>query len=870
MHLFQRLHDRCACASASSEFVLAGTRRQYERARPFLVSHLRLDAQLDLPGRSISATATLDFERVSPDATQLELDAVGFDLLRVQQLTGRSWTLARHSYDGDRLSVQLPRRVRNGRIRIRYHAQPRRGLYFLQPDAQRKDLPVQLWSQCQDEDARHFIPCIDKPHMKMTTEVRIEVPAGFVALSNGEPVGVRAPRGTKRPWTYHFKMDQPLPSYLITLVVGRFDVIEDRAVKRQDGSTIPVVYYVPPGRRADALRAFGETPRMIELFSRLTGVEYPWHRYSQVVVSDFIFGGMENTTATTLYEHVLLDQRAAIDITSHDLVAHELAHQWFGNYVTCRDWKHAWLNEGFATYFEHVEREERLGRDEYDYGVYGDLQAYLAEASSQYQRPLVCNTYAQPIELFDRHLYEKGGLVLHMLRRQLGDTVFWAGVNEYLKGGRHRIVETNDLQRALESSSGQALDRFFEQWVYRAGHPILKVKLGWEDGQLSVAVRQAQKGSDVPVFCFPLEVEIATRRGPIRRYRKTVQGSRDALIVKLGERPLWVAVDPDLRIAGRLELQGPSDWLLNQLRDGSAALVRCRAAEALAKRSDQRSIDALGAALDRASELWMVRAECARSLGRIRGAASQSWLERGATAENAKVRRGVAAALAGFHNPVSAQLLKRMAERDVSYLVAAEACRALGHTRQPAALRTLLAASRRNSWAEVGRAGALAGLAALNDERALSRVIALSRYGAPPRARRSAISALAELSDARQVRTHLEDLLEDSDPLVRLSVVRALRILANPRSRAPLRQQLERERDGRVARQIREALRTLADGAAAERRQLRDELEGLRSDLLELKTRLSKLEGGAKRTRQAPRDRQSRPRPRKQRVKHEQ
>jgi aminopeptidase N len=194
---------------------------------------------------------------------------------------------------------------------------------------------------------------------------------------------------------------------------------------------------------------------------------------------------MENTTATTLYEHVLLDARAALDVSSNDLVAHELAHQWFGDYVTCRDWSHGWLNEGFATFFEHVEREARLGRDEYDWGIAGDLDAYLGEANGRYTRPIVCRDYQAPIDLFDRHLYEKGGLVLHMLRRELGDELFWRGVTHYLDRHAHGIVETNDLMRAFEEVSGTSLERFFDHWVYRPGHPDLRVKIAWEDGSPS-------------------------------------------------------------------------------------------------------------------------------------------------------------------------------------------------------------------------------------------------------------------------------------------------------------------------------------------------------------------------------------------------
>src|SRR5687768_17320746 len=332
---------------------------------------------------------------------------------------------------------------------------------------------------------------------------------------------------------------------------------------------------------------------MIELFSRLTGAPFPWPRYSQVVVSDFVFGGMENTTATTLYEHALVDARAALDVSAHDLVAHELAHHWFGDFVTCRDWSHAWLNEGFATYFEHVEREDRLGRDEYDYGIQGDLESYLAESGSRYSRPIVCRDYAEPIDLFDRHLYEKGGLVLHMLRRELGDAGFFEGIRRYLAQHAHGIVETNDLMRALEAVSGKSLERFFDQWVFRRGHPELKVKVGYEDGLVNVSVKQAQRAADVAIFAFDLEIEIRSKSGQVTRHKKHVQTNEDALVVALAERPAHVAFDPELRVVGELTFEAPADLLRDQLEHGSRAAVRFAAARALSKKNDPPTIDAL-------------------------------------------------------------------------------------------------------------------------------------------------------------------------------------------------------------------------------------------------------------------------------------
>jgi aminopeptidase N len=842
--LASRLHARCACSSAGSPFALAGTERKYERSRPFAIPHLFLDLALDFETKSLSGAATLDIERVDPSAGELALDAIGFVIESVRVDAGKGFAPADFSYDGDTLVLSGLEQVKSGKVEVRYAATPRRGMYFLAPDAKVKDRPRQVWTQCQDEDARHWIPCHDKPHVKMTTELRVSVPNGFVALSNGELIESSTPAG-KKPWSYHFKLDKPHPSYLLTLVAGNFAIVEDRDAISAKGQKVPVRYYVPPARKKDTLRSFGETPRMIELFSRITGVPFPWQRYSQIVVSDFIFGGMENTTATTMYEHVLLDERAAQDITSNDLVAHELAHQWFGDFVTCRDWSHAWLNEGFATFMEHVEREDRLGRDEYDFGVSFDNDTYLHEASARYSRPIVCRDYAEPIDLFDRHLYEKGGLVLHMLRRELGDVAFWSGVREYLTSHAYGIVETIDLQRALEKVSGRSLERFFDSWVFRPGHPDLKVKVSWDEGLLSVSVKQAQKIGDTAQFHFELELEIGARSGQVSRHKKSVSLANDTFVIKLAERPAFVAFDPDLRVLGDLTVEAPGDMLRAQLSKATLGISRARAAEALSRRDDPPTIAALAACLGNTKEAWMVRAEAARALGKIRSEQAFSALAENAGTEHPKARRAVAAALGMFRTPEAAKILGKRAKNDPSYLVEAESVRALGRTRQPEALKVILPLLDRPSWADVARAGAIDGLAALRDESALPEVLARTRYGFPTRGRRAAIAALAQLSDGRKVREHLEELLEDKDPHLKIDVVAALQNLGDPKARGALHRAKERELDGRVVRRLREALRDMGENnTVAERKRLNDELDNVRTELSELKARLSKVEAG--------------------------
>jgi len=824
-------------------FAFASSPRHFERDRPFAIEHIALDLTLDFPKRSVRGSASLTLRRVDPDALRIELDAVAFSVAAVS-IDRKD---VNYTYDGKRLTVDVPPSFEHGVLAVAYSATPRRGLYFLEPDEHVPARPRQAWTQLQEEDARHIFPCHDKPHVKMTTEARVRVPAGFSVLSNGDLAArEKADDGSE---IFHWRMNDPHPSYLVTIVAGEFVIIEDRArvatsAGAKETREVPLTYLVPKGREDDGRRTFARTPDMVSYFSELTGVPYPWSKYAQVVVSDFIFGGMENTTATTMYEHILLDARAAIDVTSDDLIAHELAHQWFGDYVTCRDWSEGWLNEGFATFMEHVWREKHLGRDEYDYGIKGDLASYIGEAHGRYRRAIVCQDYDAPLDLFDRHLYEKGGLVLHVLRSELGDALFWKGVSTYLQRHGRGIVESRDLQRALEEVSGRSLGRRFEELVTRPGHPEVEVELSWADGVLTCALKQTQSTHDgVPsAFEVPLVlaiVEDGARRE--RRERLKLHTRTDTVAIPCPARPRFVVVDPDMRILGDVTVKAPPDMLRRQLAEGTTARARWLAAQALAKGDDPVTIQALAARLKDDAEFWGVRSECADALGRIRAREAFDALASSTDIAHPKVRRGVVDALGKFRTLAAVEALKPRALRDESYLVEAEAARALGRTRQSAAFDVLIDVMDRPSWAEVIAAGAIDGLAALREDRALPHLYARTRYGHPARVRRAAVMAIPKLTTDRRAREHLEDMLDDGDPILRIDVVRALADLGDARSRGALRARAEVDLDPRVRRRIREVVRDLG-GEKKQTDQLKDDVEKLSQDLLETKARLSRLE----------------------------
>ncbi|MCW5805276.1 MAG: M1 family metallopeptidase, partial [Deltaproteobacteria bacterium] len=482
------------------EFAFPGTRPRYAPDRIVDLQHIALVLDVDPRVRTLSGTATLRAAVVAPNTRAVELDAVelAIDGVRVD---GKD---AAYRHDGRRLRVELARPAAAGAelvIAVAYHGTPRRGLYFIAPDDGYPRKPLQVWTQGQDEDSRYWFPCVDTPNQKATSEVVVTVPASMFALSNGVLVSDRT-EGDRR--TLAWRLDVPHSCYLVTLAVGDFAAIETR------WRDVPVVYYVERGREAAAERTLARTPEMLELFSTKFGVTYPYPRYAQVFVADFIFGGMENTSATTLTDTILIDERASLDYDIDALVAHELAHQWFGDLVTCRDWGEGWLNEGFATYAEYIWREHHEGRDAADLELDEWGEMYFGEDANRYRRTIATKLYDEPIDIFDHHLYEKGGRVLHMLRALLGDDAFYRALAHYLDKHRHGVVESRDLARAVEDATGKNVDWFFSQWVIDgAGHPELEVELRWDaDRELAVVtVEQVQRVEGrTPLFRIPMRV----------------------------------------------------------------------------------------------------------------------------------------------------------------------------------------------------------------------------------------------------------------------------------------------------------------------------------------------------------------------------
>ncbi|MBI4013416.1 MAG: HEAT repeat domain-containing protein [Candidatus Rokubacteria bacterium] len=797
-------------------YALPGTEPRYAPDRAFDTTHIRLAIDLDLRTRSARAACTTTLTAFHDSARELGFDAVGFRDVRVYGATGRR---LRHRYDGRKLTVSLPRPLAAGEaaaVRVEYRVvRPKLGLYFVAPDRAYPTRPRQVWSQCQDEYARYWFPCHDAPHERTTTEMLATVPEGFVAVSNGRLVARR--RAGRRRVTWHWRLDTPHSPYLVTLAVGRFRELRDA------WRGIPITYYCEHGREDDTRRAFGKTPKAMAFFSRVTGLRYPYAKYAQVAAAEFIYGGMENTTATTQTDTVLHDARAHLEVEpmATGLMAHELAHQWFGDLLTCRDWSHAWLNESFATYFDALFVEHDRGRDAFAHEMWQNARAYLEEDKERYRRPIVTNVFRTPSDLFDRHLYEKGACVLHMLRYVLGEADFGRAIRRYVRIHRRSAsVETADLVVAIEEATGRNLRRFFDQWVFKAGHPEYRIAYWWEPRarRAHLVVRQTQKtGDDVPLFAMPLEVELVwgRRAADRRRVRESVEAKEHRFTYRLPREPELVRIDPEHWLLGTFQVTLPLACWAAQLRGDPHPIGRIAAAQALGRLGSAEATALLAAALRR-ERVWFVQGEIAAALGQIRSPAALTALVRAARVGDPRVRRPVVRALGEFRSPWLLPVLARLAREDPSSFVAAEALRALGRARDRSVTPVITRALREvDSWNDTVRVGAVEGLGDLGEPGVLATLRARTRYGFPHPSRVAAIRTLGRLGrgDAATLRTLLA---RTGDPYlrVRLAAIVALGHLGDDRALPRLRRLGAAEDvDGRIRRTAAEALRAIRGDA---------------------------------------------------------
>jgi aminopeptidase N len=836
-----RMHGESFTA-ANGAFSLPGDKAQYPRDRVIDIKHVRIDITLDLDAKRVSGTASHTFTPLNDDVASFDLDAVELTINNVRLANG---VPLRHTVSDGRLHVELDSPRHAGEevtVTADFSGSPRRGLYFIGPEDAYPKKRLEAWTQGEDEDSRHWFPCYDYPNEMSTSEMHVTVRQPFTVIAIGELRGVdTSPNGMR---TYHWYQNVPHVTYLTSVVAGQYSELRDE----WDG--IPILYYVPVGREDDGREVYRNTPDMMRFFSERTGVRYPYAKYSQVFVQDFIFGGMENVSATTLTDSSLYDERARLDVDADALIAHEIAHQWFGDLLTCRDWSHGWLNEGFATFMELAYCEHNKGRDEFLYALRMEMDNYLSE-SGQYKRPIVTNVYNAPMDLFDRHLYEKGGITLNMLRVILGERSFWKAIRRYAISRRSSNVVTPDLQRAIEESTGRNLDWFFDQWVYGAGHPELKGDFSWDESAktMKLSLKQSQSGEKVAeVFRLPLRVAFKMEDGSLSESTVEMVDKEQSFYFPLASKPKLARIDGE--VLKSLDLTTPDDMLRNQLASDENVLGRVDAARALGKKGDKDAIAALGKAV-REDGFWGVQAEAAKALGSTKSNAALEELLASVSVSHPKARRAVMSALGEFRDERAATALERVIDAgDPSYYVEAAATAAIGKTRSARAFAALERSLTKDSMNDVIRASVFSGLSELKDERGIALATEWSRYGKSQSVRGSAVSSLGRLGEIvpehrkNDIIDHLVPMLEDPWFRAQASAINALQTLKATSALSHIDRTAQRALDGRIVRTARLAAQSIRSSAdkGDEMKKLREEVDKLSDENRSLKDRLDKIE----------------------------
>ncbi|NRF40844.1 M1 family aminopeptidase [Pedobacter foliorum] len=515
--------------------------------------HTKLDVKFDYSKRHLIGKEWVTLKPYAYATDSLTLDAKGMDIRTIALVNGKNLQTLKYTYDEDQLKIQLGKKFLPGEaytIFIDYTAKPdelkvkgsaaitdAKGLYFINPDSAVKGKPVQIWTQGETEASSAWFPTIDKPNQKTTAEISITAPAKYVTLSNGKLVSqLKNPNGTR---TDTWKMDLPHSPYLFMMAVGDFKIYRDK------WKTKEVNYYLEPAYAPYAKQIFGLTPEMIDFYSKTLGIDYPWNKYSQIVVRDYVSGAMENTTATLHGAYVQRTPREMLDENfgqAESTIAHELFHQWFGDYVTAESWSNLTVNESFANYSECLWAEHKYGKDAADAHNYEDMSQYLGSKKDDLKN-LVRFHYVDKEEVFDAVSYQKGGRILNMMRNYLGDKVFFKGLNIYLKQNAFKNGEAHQLRLAMEEASGQDMNWFFNQWYFSSGHPKITIDYAWDESTKTqkVTLKQTQPGDP---FTLPMAIDVYSG-GSKKRYQVTFKDAVQTFTFASTTKPDLVNVDAD-------------------------------------------------------------------------------------------------------------------------------------------------------------------------------------------------------------------------------------------------------------------------------------------------------------------------------------
>jgi aminopeptidase N len=741
----------------------------FARSRDYDLQNAHMELRFDLERRQLIGQVTHTLTTLKEGLRQLDFDSVGLTILSAR-LDGKQ---AVFSTDDAKLHVDLGRTSKAGEkheVAIRYQGSPKKGLYFILPNQSDSTQPKEIWTQGEAEDTRYYLPIYDYPNDRTTTEMIVTVPGDWTTVSNGKLESVADAGQGMKTWTW--RQSQPISTYLISLVAGEFDE------SKKSWRNIPVEYRVPRGEADRIEPTFARTPDMLSFFSDRLGVPYPWDKYDQTAVDQFTVGGMENVSATTLTARNLVHPALARESLegADGLLSHEMSHQWFGDLVTCKDWGDLWLNEGFATFMATLWEEHRYGVDNAAYARWRSQAAWFRQRRL-FDVPIVTHDFRDSLQ-YAGNIYGKAGLVLEMLREQLGDEAFFHALQHYLEANRLQNVVTADLIKAIERTTHVSVDRFFDEWIYGGGAPRFAVSTTYDAGakQVRMQVKQTQDvRGHVGLFHTPVEVAVTTAAGT-QSFPITVTKADETFSFPADSEPLLVLFDKGDKVLKSVEFRKSAEQWIYQLQHAENVPDRADAAQALGDmKGNQAAIAALGEAAAH-DHFWGVRVQALTALGRIAGPQAENGVLPALDDPEPWVREVAVEQLGKFsEDSALAGRLREIAGKDSAYRVRAAALQALGQRKAQGALDTLESAAKTDSPDDVIRRAALRAMGALGNDQAAPQLLDWLEPGKPMRLRTAAIASLGQIAKKDEsVESRLIRLLNDSDFDIRLAAILAL------------------------------------------------------------------------------------------------
>ncbi len=699
--------------------------------REFHMVNLALNLHFNIKKKEVIGEATEKIVPLRVNYNTVHLNAVD---MKIGKVTLGNKTL-KYDYDGKILTIKLDKDYGlNDTLTysISYTTVPIKGIFFILPDKGYPDRTPEIWSQSESEDARYWYPCHDYPDDFSTSSLTATVPKDWTVVSNGllKKVDTNKSDHTK---TFYWVENKPHVVYLNSIVAGKYKILK---AKWDD---VPIYYYVEPKYVKDAKENFSHTPDILKYFSEVTGHHYEWGKLSLASVTDFTAGGMENVSAITLTDNTFHDKNADPEVSTTDLVSHETAHQWFGDLLTCRSWSQAWLNEGFATYFEALYGRHAFGNDHFIYEMLKDQKQVIA-ADNRDRQSTIYRRYNSPEDVFSTYIYPRGADILNMLRGVLGEQLFFKTIRHYVHEFQFQCVTTHDLDDAVRQATGENLKWFFKEWLHKAGHPKFDVKYTYDNSnhELMMTVNQTQKvDSLTPVFKMPVEIYIVT---PTEKITKTiwVDSLQNSYTFNVPDKPLMVNFDKDDFILKELNFPKTVNELTYQLQNDPNVAGKIWAVDQLEKDKGDDVVNALVKALKN-DPFWGVRAECATALAKFKNDNSESALIAALNDKDPRVQVNAINSLAKYKNNKVANFIKEKFDHAKNYFVRAAAVTTYSSVDSAKALPLVEKALKLDSYRQVIRNAALNALADLDSVKGYDDAVTFSAYGQPQSLRISSI-----------------------------------------------------------------------------------------------------------------------------------